>query len=130
MNKFAKITLVLVTFLFVGCPRPTDVEVYNNTGTTLLLSNGRERKMIPPGESAKIRFRGGIEVESDLGVWFYERKLHAIMNSPKFFDGTLRIQLEADGKAYALPVDIMPPADTFEDQPNSFPYKPVIKGVG
>jgi len=126
MNKFAKITLILVSVLFVGCPRPTDVEVYNNTGTTLLLSNNKESKKIPPSGSAIVRFRGGIEVESDLGVWIYERKTHAIINSPSFFDGIIRLQVEADGTAFALPIDADPPVDHFDDQPSGFPLKPDV----
>lgn len=128
MNKLTSILLVILSSLLGGCTQRVDVEVFNNTGKTILLSNQSETKTIPHGSSAKVEFHYEIEIKSELGIWIYQRKVPVKIDSPEFFDGTLRIQVDADGIAYALPTESNPPLTKFENQPNDFPLKPIQKG--
>jgi hypothetical protein len=111
--------------LMTGCPRFAHVEIYNNTSAPLVVRSSGVEKTIEVGKSARLRFTGeSFHVESSLGRWSYGRNIpHNGENGP-FFDGTLRLQVGANGAVHALRVGQSPPQTDFVEQPNGYPLQP------
>lgn len=67
-----------------------------------------------------------IIIKSDLGDWKYIRNIPHSGYDSEFFDGTLTIQIEKDGKAYAIRKRDKPPVKTENYiQPDGYPLSPV-----
>lgn len=116
-----------VTLLaLAGCPRFASVIVFNNTEVSLTVEGAGNRYTVGPEGSIEFRFGGeGLLVTSDLGRWRYERKIpHGGADGP-FFDGTLRLQIQSDGAAYAVPVGKMAPIVLPTNQPEGYPLRPI-----
>ena len=130
MTKSSKrwIASMLTMFpLLLGCPRFASIEAFNNTSVRIAIGSKDETLVIDPTETGKFIFLSrGFEIASDLGVWTYPRKVpHGGENGP-FFDGTLRIQVDADGTIYALRHDMVPPITDSEEQPMGYPLHPLL----
>lgn len=115
----------LLAFVLTGCPRFAYVEVYNNTTTVLMIDSSGLEKDVKPGQTARFRFTGNsFKVKSNIGTWGYSRNIpHSGRDGP-YFDGTLRIQINADGVIYALKIGESPPLSDSSEQPHGYPLYP------
>jgi len=121
--RFSLIAVVAV--LLVGCPRYAYIEAFNNTSETLSIYANDKVLSVEPGDAIRFPLDHSFEVRSARGTWIYPRSVpHGGEDGP-FFDGTLRIQIEEDGTAYALKIDSEAPITNFEDQPEEYPLRPV-----
>jgi hypothetical protein len=129
LNKFHILRLSLclgVLAVIAGCPRVAYVDFYNNTNVVLKLNIDDTDSLVPPGEHSKIKFMANtFSIKSGLGVWIYGRNIpHSGMDG-EFFDGTLKVQVEPDGKVYALRrVDRPPIKVSNYKQPAGYPLSP------
>jgi hypothetical protein len=102
------------------------VDIYNNAGVDVSVSAGGKVTPISPGESKRVLFSSAsMLVESELGSWAYGRVLipgHG--EDGPYFDGTVYVQIEANGQIYALQKLDARPAAEFPVQPEGFPLGP------
>ncbi len=126
-NRAIKIVLFCAAFFsFLGCPRVAHVDVYNNTGVGISVDVGGKVNHISAGASKRIRFTASMMVvKSDFGEWHYGRDLIPYGGDEgPYIDGTIYVQLNDDGRVYALTEESSRPKITFTDQPEGFPLVP------
>jgi len=117
---------ISVAVALTGCPKFAYVALFNHSDHEVRVSSsGGEIGSVAPGRVLKFRFGGEtIEIQKGNITWTYGREIpHGGENGP-FFDGTLRVQLENDGRLYALKKEVSPPLDDFNEQPDGFPLIP------
>ena len=119
---------LLAGAFLTGCPRFSEVVLYNNAGADLTLNIAGQSYVVADGSVARFRYTAtSVEVKSALGLWTYERNIpHGGSDGP-FFDGTLRLQIEPNGTLYALKPDQIPPLDFFPEQPAGYPMSPAAE---
>lgn len=124
-HLFAKSLFVLLIALsLAGCPRVAYIELYNNTTSVFLLNSDGENHIIKPTQSVRVILGWSLQIESELGSWSYERAVpHGGYDGP-YFDGTLRVQVNADGAMYVLKAGERPPVSGFSGQPIGYPIRP------
>lgn len=126
-NRVIKIILFCaVCFSLSGCPRVAHVDLYNNTGVDISVEVAGEVNHISSGTSKRIRFTASMMVvESEYGDWHYGRDLipYGGYEGP-YYDGTVFVQLNDDGRVYALKKGSSRPKRTFTNQPEGFPLVP------
>ena len=113
--------------MLVACPRIAYISIYNNTPSEIEVDIGGLKQTIRPRTSEKIQFTGyEIVVESRGRSWKYKRLIpHDGENGP-YFDGTLKVQINVDYKAYSIPVgDSAIPLEHFQYQPEGYPLSPI-----
>lgn len=126
-NRVIKISLFCaVCFSLSGCPRVAHVDLYNNTGVDISVDVGGEVNHISSATSKRIRFTASMMVvESEYGEWRYGRDLIPYGGDKgQYYDGTVFVQLNDDGRVYALKKRFNRPERTFNDQPEGFPLVP------
>lgn len=122
-----KISLYLGVLVLVGgCPRVAYVDLYNNTDMKLELNLAGLEESVRPGEHLKVRFTSSaFSIKSDLGLWSYTRNIPNSGMDGEFFDGTLTVQVETDGKIYVLRKGDKPPVQVSNyRQPEDYPLSP------
>lgn len=119
--------LLSVLVFSVGCPRLAYVKIYNNTGMLIEVSNETKSHKLTNGESYRLRLGYEVTVTSNEGTWTYDRNVPHNGHDGPFFDGTLRVQIEPDGKVYALPVDKSASQNLDSAQPEGYPLTPLEK---
>jgi hypothetical protein len=117
--------LITTVFALTGCPRFAYVDLYNNTSETLIVSAYSDELEIESGTHGRFELTGSnFSVSSKLGNWEYKRAIpHDGENGP-YFNGTLKAQLNQDGKIYALKQDQNAPKPKFDSQPDGYPIEP------
>jgi hypothetical protein len=109
------VALLVATFL-TGCPRIAYISLYNNTGVDIRASDHGEhpKSFLVSGSSVKFGFTGS----------FVQRNIPLGGKDGPHFDGTLRLQINADGRIYALKGDELPPLVEFPTPPTGYPLMP------
>lgn len=116
---------LLVSFFLTGCPRVAYVEIYNNTSSVLLVDSHGEKYTVTPNQSGRIILGYSLNVQSALGVWHYGRNVPHSGKNGDFFDGTLTVQIETDGKAFVVKKGDVPPVSVSDyEQPEGYPLLP------
>ena len=119
------IFILLCVLILSGCPRVAYIDVYNNTSSVFLIDSHGEKYTINPNQSVRLILGYSLQVESEFGAWIYERNVTYGGKDSKFFDGTLRVQINADGKVYvAQKGDKLPLSITNYEQPEGYPLSP------
>ena len=119
-------SLTASCFLMVGCPRVAHLAIYNNSGSELqVIASGRIEGALPSGAAVTIGFPGAtVDLISVAKRWSYFREIpHGGEDGP-YFDGVLRVQVEPDGRMFALKRGQIPPLSHFDEQPPGFPLIP------
>lgn len=125
LNKIGAYSLILIVIIFlVGCPRFAYVKIYNNTGIPIRVWNQHEEFLVQKNEIVRFKLSYEFHVITEEGTWIYSRSVPYNGEDGPFFDGTLTVQIEPDGKVYAIPVGIEPPIYKFSVQPVGFPLIP------
>lgn len=127
-SNFIKYAFLLgVLVLLCGCPRIAWVDVYNNTNVSIQLNSAGIEKSISPGGHVRVRFPWDFfNITSDLGDWKYGRNIPHSGRDGEFFDGTLYVQIEGDGKAYAIRKEDKSPVKILNyEQPVGYPLSPM-----
>ncbi len=90
-----------------------------------IVHSGIESPLIAPGASYRFRFSAQeFSIVSAGKRWDYARRIPNGGENGIFFDGTLRIQLEADGTLFVLKKDEAFPITAPSTQPEGFPLRP------
>lgn len=112
--------------LLCGCPRVAYIDMYNNTGVNLDVDFGGLKGSIPPEGHEILRYTSDtFSVKSELGDWSYKRNLPNSGKDGEFFDGTLVIQIEADGKVFVVKKEDSRPVQASDyKQPEGYPLMP------
>jgi hypothetical protein len=127
MGSLATRIFVLVTTIFAltGCPRFAYVELYNNTSETLFVSAYTDELEVKSGFHGRFELTGSnFSVSSKLGNWEYNRAIPHDGEYGPYFNGTLKAQINQNGKIYALKQDQKAPKPTFDSQPDGYPIEP------
>ncbi|MFG1497322.1 hypothetical protein ABMA57_11870 [Saccharospirillum sp. HFRX-1] len=127
MNNIIKLLILLViTGLVSGCVRTATIEIYNNSGVALDYNFGGTTGVILYKDSAVLDYTSnGYEIYSDIGTWIYPRDIPHSGENGDYFDGNLKVQIESDGRVFALKIDDKPPVSIIEyDQPSGYPLVP------
>ena len=118
--------LLALVLLASGCPRIARIVLYNNAGADLSISACGERHG-PFSSRDTTCFSFGcrkLEVRSASNLWTYDCPIpHGGANGP-YFDGILRLQVDADGKIFALEREQSAPVRDPQKQPDGFPLEP------
>ena len=126
MLKRQILILIAVSASLAACPRLAYIDVYNNTPVQLEVNSSGYAGQIQPGGIVRLRLSGQqFSINSDLGHWVYRRRIPHDGEDGEYFDGTLRLQVNANGKIYALSKEATPPASDIREQPEGFPLIPV-----
>jgi hypothetical protein len=119
-------SLTAICFLMLGCPRLAHLAIYNNSGYELqVIASGKIEGALPSGAAVTLRFAGDtVDLVSVAKRWTYIREIpHGGEDGP-YFDGVLRVQVEPDGRMFALKRGQIPPLSHFDEQPPGFPLIP------
>jgi hypothetical protein len=134
LKKFYALLLKYFCFLsvfvmFCGCPRIAYLDAYNNTAVNIELNSAGYIASVLPGKHSRIRFTGSFfNIKSELGDWKYNRNIPYSGRDGEFFDGTLNIQIEGDGKVYAIRKGDKSPIQILNyEQPDGYPISPDYK---
>jgi len=129
-TKSRSLFLVAICIATVtGCPRFAHIDAYNNTGHSIEIIESGDVYLASDGDRVTFRFGGdSFLIRSELGLWTYERRMPHSDGARDYFgdyyDGTLRLQIEGDGLAYALRVNQQPPVAIPPPQPAGYPLSP------
>jgi len=117
--------LLLSSILAIsGCPRLAYLEIHNNAGVILNIDSSGIKSYVKPGNTVRMKFGNDLTVQSNLGRWKYTRIIpHSGENGP-YFDGALKIQINTDGKIFALKKEQTWPIMEIEEQPDGYPLEP------
>jgi hypothetical protein len=109
-----------------GCPRFAEVEMFNYSEASVhIVLGGIESPLIAPGASYRFRFSAEeFSIVSAGERWDYARRIPHGGEDGTFFDGRLRIQLEADGRLFVLKKEEAFPIAAPSTQPEGFPLHP------
>jgi hypothetical protein len=109
-----------------GCPRMAHVNMFNNTGVNVTVNIGGNVTEIQPKLSKSVVFSSNtLIVNSSLGEWSYGRSLIPYGgNDGPYFDGTIYVQLNRDGKIYVGKENDERPLVELNLQPEGFPVEP------
>ena len=122
------IFLLLCTVTLAGCPRVAYIDIYNNTFSAFLIDSHGEKYSVKPNQSVRLTLGYSWQIESELGTWIYERNVPDGGAEGKFFDGTLVVQVNTDGKIYvAKKGDELPLSIVGYEQPEGYPLLPNSK---
>ena len=126
LNTLKLIVFVSVFGMLCGCPRVAYIDLYNNSGVALDVDFGGLKASIPPGNHEILRYTSGaFNVKSELGDWSYKRNIPNAGRDGEFFDGTLVVQIEADGKVFAVKKEESRPVSVSNyKQPEGYPLIP------
>ena len=126
INTLKLLFCVSVLSLLCGCPRVAYVDLHNNSGVYLDVDFGGLKASIPPDAHEKLRYTSGtFNVKSELGDWSYKRYIPNGGEDSEFFDGTLVVQIETDGKVFAVKKEVSRPVSVSDyKQPKGYPLIP------
>ncbi len=129
----ATLYLVLLVACSLGsCTLATEMEVFNNTSSTVRLVVNGDVSRLKPGKDTTIYERefGQINVETDGTSWTYDipsripESFIAWRGWGFWSSRVASVQIEADGKIWLLGIDQSAPVTDFLDQPEGFPVDP------
>jgi hypothetical protein len=125
VSFFSKISIVLLVAISLsGCPRFAYIDLYNNTSEVIFVSASNEELKVDVGTRGSFKLTGSeFIVTSELGNWKYKRLVPHKGEDGPYFNGTLKAQINQDGKIYALELEESAPKLTFESQPKGYPIE-------
>jgi hypothetical protein len=102
------------------------VNMFNNTGVNVTVNIGGNVTEIQPKLSKSVVFSSNtLIVNSSLGEWSYDRSLIPYGgNDGPYFDGTIYVQLNRDGKIFIGKENDERPFVELNQQPEGFPVEP------
>ena len=130
----SRIAVASMALLFLGCPPPTILHVFNNTSQTLEYCRGHSCEAIAPGEAAKVSVpMNGYDFSFSLraGGALHEYHVPSVrhgdyawpLNTGNHFH--VYAQVQPDLSVLLLPPNSPLPASVPSTQPEGFPLLPL-----
>lgn len=122
--------IVLSAVFLVSCQKGLELRVFNNTGSSIVVeagwSHGKTKTLVLlQGENCLLDWPLSLKVQSTSNTWRYPDfpRIHSNFLESQISSYLLRVQVQSDGKIYALLKGTAVVTTNYAAQPPEFPVE-------